>query len=213
MHKAKIKLAFSMQILLAGPCFADNWSINNKNEHPPEVDENRIIKWCDDVTGKNIRYSSANIKISGYHPCGNIVSSNTCDAENNKILGNPKTGIFKECGPSSIKNSPSSSSSSSIEPLSHKELKDLKSAMKKAADTHNSDPEVQLQILTDKLLANFMGNSGSNEKDLSKLINVNDTQKIMEELMSKLEKSLPQLDPQTKKLVEPLLKNFKKTKY
>lgn len=213
MLKAKIKYAFILQLLIlsaARVCIADdNWSINEKSELPPVSDENRIIKWCDDKTNKHIRFSSANIAIKGYHPCGTIVNTETCDAEGNKILGKPKSGIFKSCEKKSAGQSSSNQEDPANPGLSHSELKELKHAMKEAAEIQNSDPEVQLQILADQLLASFTGG----DKDLMNLANTRDPQKLMDTMTSRLEKSLPLLDEDTRKLVEPLLKNLKKAKY
>jgi hypothetical protein len=220
--QSRVAYTFILQLALCQHVFAenptDNWSINEKLELPPEQSENRIIKWCDNETGKNIRFSSANIEIKGYHPCGAIVSTDTCDENNNKILGNPKSGIFKSCEKNQNNyqdnsEGQSSNGQKSYTGLNHSELKELKFAMKKAAEKQNSSPEVQLQILADQLLANFFDNSDKNNQNLSKLLNTTDPQKMMDSMISKLEKSLPLLDQDTRKLVEPLLKNLKKGKY
>ena len=214
MPRKKLLLSiYFLSLPSALPCYAENWGMNGKNELPPASNENRIIKWCDDQRGENIRFSSANIKVKGYHPCGSIVSSSRCDGEGNKVLGNPKSGIFTDCKDKkndSVISQPSDSNSS-VKPLSHSELSQLKSVMKKAADKQNAEPEVALQMLADKLMATFMG--AGQEKDLLKTLTSQDTQKMMQEFMSKLEKSLPQMDPESRKFVEPILKNFQKSKW
>lgn len=194
--------------MLLRPCLADNWGLNDKNELPAESSENRIIKWCSDTDENNSRYASANIKVSGFHPCGLIVSSDVCDGENNKILGTPKSGIFKQCSPSQSREEKKTKTNQG---LSYTELKELKAAMKKAAKKQNSDPEIQLQILTDQLLAYFMGED--KDKKLQNLSNPEELKKLTQSFVEKLEQALPMLDPQSKKLIEPLLKNLKQGKY
>lgn len=77
------------------PCFAglstavaadEEWSLDGQ-QYPPTPPENRIIRWCS-ADGAKERFASANIRLDGYEPCGQLRAHATCDAAGTKLFSN-----------------------------------------------------------------------------------------------------------------------------
>ncbi len=201
----------SIILILTSSTWAENWSFNDKQNLPAQKDENRIIKWCDKETGKKTRYASANIELAGYKPCGAIKSIDVCDANGNKFLGDtPKKGIFTQCrseeivSRETIKNDETIISNNSSSGLSDRELE---REIKKVAKAHNSDPDVQMQLLADNVIKGFFG---KDNKDLMGLMDQKNRKELFKKFVPILENYIKVLDKDTQKAITPLIEHVKK---
>ena len=70
--------------LTAANSHAQDWSAGQK-DLPATGAENRIIKWCES-NGTAIRYSSANITVKGFEPCGTLSAQTSCDPAGAKFI-------------------------------------------------------------------------------------------------------------------------------
>jgi len=201
----------SIILILNLNAWADNWSFNNKKNLPAQKDENRIIKWCDKETGKKTRYASANVELAGYKPCGAIKSIDVCDANGNKFLGDvPKKGIFTQCSSGEIvKDGETIIGNDTTIVFDNKGLsdKELEREIKKVAKAHNSDPDIQMQMLADNVIKGFFG---KDNKDLMSLMDQKNRKELFKKFVPILENYIKILDQDTQKAIKPLIEHVKK---
>lgn len=194
---------------LAEP-YNDLWSKDSSKEHDPPSSENRIVKWCSDE-GQHVRYASANITLSGYHPCGTLGIHKTCDPSGNRFFGKaddsrpyahqdcavgPRIVIVNHGKKDIIDTSAVPKEGEEIGSLTDDEQQALKEEMDKAAKVHSQhDPVVEMQKLIGLLQAGLFPTRPGNDKQQQQII---DAQK-------ELQKILKSFDPQTKKVLESFL--------
>ena len=197
-------LSFGM-LLIPFTAFADSWSLDSDKEHPPESDENRIIKWCNE-DGTHTRYASANLKIKGYQPCGSVTSVVTCDASGTRMIGGngekrprghrdcsigPRLVVLSYSDEDTIDKTYQAQPDEKIEALTPEEEKKLQEEFKDAQKKHQESQEKQMQAMTNQLLqqlglaGNAPGKKPSNEKKLGEIFK--------------------NLDPQSRKRVKKML--------
>ena len=184
---------------------AEQWSLEQSQEHPPEKPQNRIIKWCSE-DGSQERWASANIQPKGYIPCGKLSTVATCGASGKRMIGgndSERPRDHRDCGVGprilivnhdendTIDTSAVPENPGEITPLSNDEAKALKQEIEHAEKLQNSDPMMQLQKMADLLLQQLLSGPGGKPKS-----------------DRELDKKLKNVDPKTRSAIKQLLKQY-----
>ena len=211
----KIISIFSLSVLLAAlipiSASADEWSLENGKEFPPEQPENRIIKWCSE-DGKKTRYASANLKIKGFKPCGRVSTSKTCDAGGNRLIGKGKDlpRDHKDCSverifivnygeDDTVDRTNMVKPDEDVKPLSEDELAALQREVKNAKKKHKS-PQAQMQSIMNAFSRSMSQNNRNKSKQRRR-----QSKRERERMLKSIEEMLKGYDPSIQKAVKELM--------
>ncbi len=195
-------------ILILSPFYclaarAEEWSPEKPHYAPTEA-SNRIIKWCE-INGEKVRYSSANIALEGYEPCGQLAAQKSCDPIGKRYItkGGDSPYSYRDCavGPrifiqrhgsdSNLVSADKFSKEPQVSPLSPEEEKNLKTEIEKLAkNQREQNPILVLEQIIMPLLTHKQG--PPSDADLKQ---IEKNTRIL----------LKSLDPQTKQLVKQIL--------
>ena len=211
-------------LLLASPCLADeSWTEEAGKQSPAPQNENRIIRWCS-TAGTHQRFSSANIDINGYQPCGEINVPVSCDPIGRRYIG--KSGAepyaYKSCakGPRIVIPSQGDDSEENgvenrelgtelsetvPEPLNSKEKRDLASDLRQVEQDQSSDVEMQLQKVLDGMLGQLLSQAGPMMK-ASKTSNRRGQKGLLQK--KQIDELIRYVDPQQQDQLRQMLEQY-----
>lgn len=144
---------------------ADGWATDSSKEHPAPSAENRIIRWCS-TDGKQERFASANIDLTGYAPCGELSTPIYCDASGRRMIGGSNhPPVYKDCsvGPrivvertDGIEIDREALESEPPTTMGSEESRMLKKEVRAVANEQEKDPEIQVQRMLDGVIGNLL---------------------------------------------------------